>query len=70
LNDRCSVELYPAFAEIEFITPAHKGRLPPACCGIQTIGSLNGIQAPRITDLLRLPPWHPRSNRLWPPAMK
>jgi hypothetical protein len=30
----------------------------------------NGIHAPRILDLLRLPPWHPRSNYLWPPGMK
>jgi hypothetical protein len=27
-------------------------------------------RAPRITDLLRLPPWHPRTNYFWPPGMK
>ena len=29
-----------------------------------------GIQTPRVTDLLRLPPWHLRSSYLWPPGMK
>src|SRR5262249_47557932 len=29
-----------------------------------------GIQTDRIIDLLRLPPWHPRSNYLWPAGMK
>ena len=28
---------------------------------------VNSIEAPRITGLLCLPPWHPRSNYLWPP---
>ena len=28
----------------------------------------NNIEAPRITDQLRLPPWQPRSNYLWPPT--
>jgi hypothetical protein len=30
----------------------------------------NGIHAPRIVDLLHLPPWHPRSNYFWPAGMK
>jgi hypothetical protein len=30
----------------------------------------NGIYAPRIVDLLHLPPWHPRSSYFWPPGMK
>ena len=30
----------------------------------------NGIYAPRIIDLLHLPPWHPRSSYFWPPGMK
>ena len=29
-----------------------------------------GIQTPRVIDLLRLPPWHPRTNYFWPPGMK
>ena len=28
---------------------------------------VNNVEAPRITDQLRLPPWQPRSNYLWPP---
>jgi hypothetical protein len=28
---------------------------------------VNSIEAPRITYQLNLPPWHPRSNYLWPP---
>jgi hypothetical protein len=30
----------------------------------------NSIHAPRIVDLLRLPPWHPRSDYFWPVGMK
>jgi hypothetical protein len=30
----------------------------------------NSIQTPRVIDVLCLPPWHPRSNYLWPPGMK
>jgi hypothetical protein len=29
-----------------------------------------GIQTPRVIDVLCLPPWHLRSNYLWPPGMK
>ena len=29
-----------------------------------------GIQTWRVIDLLRLPPWHPRTNYFWPPGMK
>jgi hypothetical protein len=29
-----------------------------------------GIQTLRVIDLLRLPPWRPRTNYLWPPGMK
>ena len=29
-----------------------------------------GIQTDRVIDLLRLPPWQPRSHYLWPPGMK
>jgi hypothetical protein len=28
---------------------------------------VNGVESPRITDRLQLPPWQPRSNYLWPP---
>jgi hypothetical protein len=28
---------------------------------------VNNVETPRITDLLHLPPWQPRSNCLWPP---
>ena len=28
---------------------------------------VNNGETPRITDLLHLPPWQPRSNYLWPP---
>jgi hypothetical protein len=27
---------------------------------------VNSVEAPRITDQLRLPPWQPCSNYLWP----
>ena len=30
----------------------------------------NSIQTARVIDVLCLPPWHPRSNYLWPPGMK
>jgi hypothetical protein len=29
-----------------------------------------GIQTLRVIDLLRLPPWHPRTNYFWPSGMK
>jgi hypothetical protein len=29
-----------------------------------------GIQAWRVIDLLRLPPWHTRTNYFWPPGLK
>jgi hypothetical protein len=28
---------------------------------------MNGVETPRISNLLCLPPWQPRSNYLWPP---
>ena len=28
---------------------------------------MNGVETPRITNQLCLPPWQPRSNYLWPP---
>ena len=28
---------------------------------------VNSVEAPRITDQLRLPPWQQRSSYLWPP---
>jgi hypothetical protein len=31
---------------------------------------VNSIHAPRIVDLLHLPPWHPRTGYFWPPGMK
>jgi hypothetical protein len=61
--------------DIEFINdhklPNGAGRLPTAELVARGLPGWvsNSIQAPRIVDLLRLPPWHPRTGYFWPPGM-